>query len=125
LLRPERLPRVMSHTSPVCTPQAASEGRSHLGSPILEDRSQIGAARKSCERCMGVYGYGPLEDALVLEYRAMMHVMEGYDFFEGVRSVLIDRDQKPRLHYSSLGDVGTAEVDRHFEGLGDDELSWN
>ena len=52
----------------------------------------------------------------------MMHVIAGADFYEGVRAVLIDKDQKPRWRHSSLADVSAAEVDRHFESLGDQEL---
>ena len=63
-----------------------------------------------------------IEDALTLEYRAMMHVIAGPDFYEGVRAVLIDKDQKPRWRHSSLADVSEAEVESHFENLGDREL---
>ena len=63
-----------------------------------------------------------IEDALTLEYRAMMHVIAGPDFYEGVRDVLIDKDQKPRWRHSSLADVSEAEVESHFENLGDREL---
>jgi enoyl-CoA hydratase len=63
-----------------------------------------------------------IEDALSLEYRAMMHVIADPDFYEGVRSVLIDKDQKPRWTHPSLADVSEGEVERHFESLGDREL---
>jgi len=63
-----------------------------------------------------------IEDALTLEYRAMMHVFAGEDFYEGVRAVLIDKDQKPRWRFGSLAQVREAEVERHFEGLGEREL---
>ena len=63
-----------------------------------------------------------IEDALMLEYRVMMHVLAGDDFYEGVRAVLIDKDQKPRWRFGSLGQVSDVEVERHFEGLGEREL---
>jgi enoyl-CoA hydratase len=63
-----------------------------------------------------------VEGALELEYRAMMHALAGDDFYEGVRAVVIDKDQKPRWRYSSLHDVSDAEVERHFESLGEREL---
>jgi len=63
-----------------------------------------------------------IERALELEYRAMMHVIAGDDFYEGVRALLIDKEQRPRWRFSSPADVSTAEVERHFEGLCDREL---
>ncbi len=65
-----------------------------------------------------------IEGALTLEFRAMMHVMADDDFFEGVRAVLIDKDQRPRWRHPSLADVTAREIERHFEGLGDRELQF-
>jgi enoyl-CoA hydratase len=63
-----------------------------------------------------------IEGALTLEYRAMMRVMTGDDFFEGVRTVVIDKDQKPRWRHGSLPEVSDREVEGHFGDLGDREL---
>jgi enoyl-CoA hydratase len=63
-----------------------------------------------------------LEEALALEYRLMMHIMAGNDFFEGVRALLVDKDRTPKWQFASLAEVPGAEVDRYFEGLGDAEL---
>jgi enoyl-CoA hydratase len=51
----------------------------------------------------------------------MMHVIAGPDFYEGVRAVLID---KPQWQHATLADVSEAEVQRHFENLGERELSF-
>ena len=37
-----------------------------------------------------------LEQALALEYRLTTHFMAGHDFYEGVRAVVVDKDQNPR-----------------------------
>ncbi|WOH93155.1 enoyl-CoA hydratase/isomerase family protein [Bacillus paralicheniformis] len=37
------------------------------------------------------------------------------DFFEGVRSVLIDRDQSPNYKYRHVSDVTYEAVDRFFQ----------
>ncbi|MGN7469092.1 enoyl-CoA hydratase/isomerase family protein [Brevibacillus sp. SAFN-007a] len=47
---------------------------------------------------------------LVLAQNFMRHP----DFFEGVRSVLIDRDRSPRYTYRTLGDVSEELVERFF-----------
>ena len=65
-----------------------------------------------------------LEQALALEYRLTQHFMEGHDFYEGIRAVLVDKDQTPRWRPPSLAQVGDAEVETYFEQLGDAELTF-
>src|SRR5512133_599984 len=45
-----------------------------------------------------------LDAALVLEYRLTQHVMAAHDFYEGVRAMLIDKDQKPHWRPATLGE---------------------
>ncbi|MGH7122778.1 MAG: enoyl-CoA hydratase/isomerase family protein [Stellaceae bacterium] len=66
-----------------------------------------------------------IEQALALEYRMTQHVMAAHDFFEGIRAVLVDKDQNPRWEPASLGDVSDAEVARYFESLGVRELTFD
>ena len=63
-----------------------------------------------------------IEDALKLEFRVMQHVLEGKDFYEGVRAVLVDKDHKPRWQHASLEEVTEADVERQFEAIGEREL---
>jgi enoyl-CoA hydratase len=63
-----------------------------------------------------------VEAALVLEYRLTQHVMAAHDFYEGVRAMLIDKDQKPRWRPASLAEVGEDIVDAYFTSIGDREL---
>ncbi|HZB92462.1 MAG TPA: enoyl-CoA hydratase/isomerase family protein [Stellaceae bacterium] len=63
-----------------------------------------------------------IEEALALEYRMTQHVMQGHDFFEGIRALLVDKDNTPRWQHRSLNEVGEAEVARYFESLGEHEL---
>ena len=66
-----------------------------------------------------------IEDALALEYRLTQHVMAGHDFYEGVRAVLVDRDQHPRWDPPTLAAVNEAMVDSYFAPLGDAELRFD
>jgi enoyl-CoA hydratase len=66
-------------------------------------------------------GFG-IEDALTLEYRLTQHVMAGHDFFEGVRAVLVDKDQQPRWEPATLAAVDEAMVEAYFAPLGAGEL---
>jgi len=63
-----------------------------------------------------------IEAALALEYRMTQHVMAAHDFFEGIRAVLVEKDQEPRWQHASLAEIGEAEVARYFESLGEREL---
>lgn len=66
-----------------------------------------------------------IEQALALEYRMTQHVMAAHDFFEGIRAVLVDKDQKPRWEHGSLSGVSAAEVARYFQSLGERELTFD
>ncbi len=66
-----------------------------------------------------------IEAALALEYRLTQHVTRGHDFYEGVRAVLVDKDQQPRWQPASLAAVTEAMVDGYFAPLGDGELRFD
>ena len=61
-------------------------------------------------------------DAMKLEYRLSCRVMQGHDFYEGVRAAVIDKDQAPHWHPARLEDVSEAAIDAYFTPLGADEL---
>ena len=56
------------------------------------------------------------------EFRIVSRIIRGHDFYEGVRAVIVDKDNKPRWQPPSLGQVSDAEVERHFADLGGDGL---
>jgi len=66
-----------------------------------------------------------IEDALALEYRLTQHVMAGHDFYEGVRAVLVDKDQQPRWDPPTLAAVKEVMVDSYFAPLGKAELRFH
>jgi len=57
------------------------------------------------------------ETAMRLEFRLMQRFMAGGDFFEGVRALIIDKDQRPRWSPDRLGAVSEAMVDAYFAPL--------
>jgi enoyl-CoA hydratase len=57
------------------------------------------------------------------EFRIVSRVIHGHDFYEGVRAVIVDKDNKPRWQPATLAEVSDAEVERHFAPLGSGELA--
>ncbi|NXP48680.1 HIBCH protein, partial [Heliornis fulica] len=63
-----------------------------------------------------------LQDVLTMEYRLSQACMRGHDFYEGVRAVLIDKDQSPRWKPAALEEVSDEFVDDCFKPLGENDL---
>ncbi len=62
-------------------------------------------------------------DNMRMEYRMVNRVMEGNDFAEGVRAILLDKDNNPEWNPNTLDRVSDEEIDRHFSSLGALELN--
>ena len=56
------------------------------------------------------------------EFRIVSRIIEGHDFYEGVRAVIVDKDNAPRWRPASLAEVSEAEIERHFAARDGDEL---
>lgn len=66
-----------------------------------------------------------IENALALEYRAIHRILADRDFYEGVRSVVIDKDRNACWRSASLAEVSGEEVERHSEKLGMEEPTFS
>jgi enoyl-CoA hydratase len=62
------------------------------------------------------------ETCMRAEFRIVSRIIHGADFYEGVRAVIVDKDNQPRWQPATLGAVSEAEVERHFAPLGAREL---
>ena len=61
---------------------------------------------------------------MATEFRIVSRIIHGHDFYEGVRAVIVDKDNAPRWRPDALEAVTQAEIDRHFSPLtGSEELS--
>lgn len=60
------------------------------------------------------------EDCMRLEWRIVNRVVDGRDFFEGVRAVIIDKDNAPNWQPATLEQLSQTEVDAYFAPLADE-----
>lgn len=63
-----------------------------------------------------------LRETLIVDYRLACRFLEDWDFQEGVRAVLIDKDHAPRWQPADLGSVTEEMVERYFSKLEEGEL---
>ena len=64
-------------------------------------------------------------DNMRMEYRIGWRKVQSHDFLEGVRAVIVDKDNAPAWAPARLEDVSAADVARYFEPLGPDELEFD
>jgi enoyl-CoA hydratase len=57
------------------------------------------------------------EACMATEFRIVSRVIHGHDFYEGVRAVIVDKDNAPRWRPAALTEVSDAEIARHFAPL--------
>ena len=55
-----------------------------------------------------------MHDCMAMEYRLVTRFMQGHDFFEGVRALLIDKDNHPKWDPKELSQVTDIMVNKHF-----------
>ncbi len=64
------------------------------------------------------------EDNMRMEFRIGWRKVQSADFLEGVRAVIIDKDNAPAWKPARLEEVSEADVARYFAPLGPDELTF-
>lgn len=57
------------------------------------------------------------DERMQMDFRLTNRFLQGHDFFEGIRALLIDKDQKPRWLPASLEEVSTQQVENYFVPL--------
>lgn len=65
-----------------------------------------------------------LQEVLIMEYRLSQACMRGHDFHEGVRAVLIDKDQSPKWKPADLKEVTDENLNNYFKSLGSNDLKF-
>ena len=55
-----------------------------------------------------------------IEFRIVNRILQGHDFFEGIRAVVIDKDQAPEWRPARLEDVERVVVESYFAPLAEE-----
>jgi enoyl-CoA hydratase len=101
-----------AHASPAAGEAAA----------LLAQRSPLSVA-VTLEALRRAAGMTTLEQVLAQDRVLGASLMGSADFLEGVRAVLVDRDQAPRWRHASLEEVGRDEVEDAFRAAGPEEAA--
>jgi enoyl-CoA hydratase len=65
-----------------------------------------------------------VEESFLQDYRISLACIAGHDFIEGIRAQIVDKDRNPAWRPDTLAAVTADIVERHFEPLGDQELTF-
>jgi enoyl-CoA hydratase/carnithine racemase len=63
-----------------------------------------------------------MAECMNMEFRILNRMLAGHDFYEGIRAVVIDKDNAPGWDPASLDEVSPEAVDAYFAPLGEGEL---
>ena len=58
-----------------------------------------------------------MDNCMRMEFRIVNRMLAGHDFYEGIRAVIVDKDNAPKWHPSRLKDVSDAAVEAYFAPL--------
>ena len=75
-------------------------------------------------RQIALYGASPFDEALRIDLRIASRICRGEDFYEGVRALIIDKDNRPVWRPATLAEVSTTAIDAYFAPLGAFELDF-
>jgi enoyl-CoA hydratase/carnithine racemase len=85
-------------------------------------RKKSPTSLKIALRQMQVGATAGFEDCMRTEFRVVNRVLKGHEFFEGVRAVIVDKDNAQNWNPDSLSGVSDADIDAFFAPLGEGEL---
>lgn len=62
------------------------------------------------------------DECMQMDYRLVNRFIKGHDFYEGVRALIVDKDNEPKWQPAELNDVTDDALAEYFAGLGEQEL---
>lgn len=90
---------------------------------VIDDlKSRSPTSLKITHRHIGDARAFDLRQTLAVDFRLACRFLDGHDFYEGVRAVLIDKDGHPKWQPGRLEEVTSAMVEDYFASMGPAEL---
>ena len=65
------------------------------------------------------------ENIMTMEYRIANRCFKGHDLFEGIRSVVVDKDRAPKWLPSKVDDISEEDIDEYFAPISDEPNFYN
>ena len=104
---------------------AAGGGSAFAAETAKTIRSKSPTSLAIAFRQMRLGGAMDIDEAMRTEFRIVSRLCRGHEFYEGVRAVILDKDNAPRWSPASVAEVDEAVVDAYFAPLpASDELAF-
>jgi enoyl-CoA hydratase len=100
----------------------AGQGSALAGAALAAMLAKSPTSQAIALRQMQVGATLSFEDAMRLDFRIVSRICRGVDFYEGVRAVIIDKDNKPNWRPAAAAEVRPETIDAYFAPLDADEL---
>ena len=101
-----------------CHPRCGGDGKWSAGQVAFNAAALLRAkSPTSLKIALAQMRRGPTLDfveCMRTEFRIVSRVMRGHDFYEGVRAVIIDKDEAPHWQPHALEEVSVEEIQRCF-----------
>jgi enoyl-CoA hydratase len=66
-----------------------------------------------------------IDEALKTEFRLVSRIARNHDFYEGVRAVIIDKDNRPHWEPAEIENLTAADIESYFAPLPEGELEFH
>ena len=109
------IPQVFSAASPLEVLERLADADSEAAAAIAKKIARHSpTSLELAHRAVSRATAGDVADAVTTDFRILARVLEGHDFFEGIRAAVIDKDQAPRWAPAEMSGVDLEEIEAHF-----------
>jgi enoyl-CoA hydratase len=111
-------------TSLAALQQAAEAGAAPAAAIHAAMLGKSPTSQAIAARQLALYAGFSFDEALRADFRIVSRICRGHDFYEGVRALMIDKDNRPAWRPGDLEAVSAGDIEAYFATLGADELEF-